>query len=426
MSDYKQKESLVVKKIEHEIDMDWSEIVSLLKLECNADHFRKVAKGIYEAYQYYNTVEESDDTDIDVKKDVDCTSHTVTINADSTETSEGKFFVDDETKLRDSEYLLKIHGYNPERFELVSAKQSRWNAPSGKILYSSKINVKPKAASISVEMIREWFNGFKAKPMEIQEHNPSYGSGDNILILPLVDFHWNLLSTEYITGNEYNKKIAAENFRNIISDTVSRTVGRNISKIKFVIGNDLFNANGINGSTFKGTQQDNESHIFEAYTELFELITSGIEVLKKLAPVDILYVPSNHDKEVTMYFMYTLRAQYKEDPDVSVDCSPLPRKYFRHGRTLFMFTHTIKQDAINRNIMAEASHMIDGVSDIQVMLAHLHNETVSDGIITIRRLPTTSGLSAWAKDKGYVGKQIHQSFVFNDKRGITDILYTSI
>lgn len=49
-SDFDYKERLIITKLEGTIDLDWCEIVSMLELDCSVDHFRKVAKGIYESY----------------------------------------------------------------------------------------------------------------------------------------------------------------------------------------------------------------------------------------------------------------------------------------------------------------------------------------------------------------------------------------
>lgn len=49
-SDFDYKERLIIAKSEGNIDLDWCEIVSMLRLDCSVDHFRKVAKGIYESY----------------------------------------------------------------------------------------------------------------------------------------------------------------------------------------------------------------------------------------------------------------------------------------------------------------------------------------------------------------------------------------
>lgn len=53
----------------------------------------------------------------------------VVLNADKSETSECRFTIDSEDKLRDYDFLLKLHNYDPHYFELVSAKNSKWGSP---------------------------------------------------------------------------------------------------------------------------------------------------------------------------------------------------------------------------------------------------------------------------------------------------------
>jgi len=49
-SDFDYKERLIIMKLDGQIDIEWAEIIDLLDLSCSVDHFRKVAKGIYESY----------------------------------------------------------------------------------------------------------------------------------------------------------------------------------------------------------------------------------------------------------------------------------------------------------------------------------------------------------------------------------------
>jgi len=60
--DYQRKESesfmdwklrLITGKIEKTLDLDWSEIVQILGLDCSADHLRKTAYGLYEASKHF-------------------------------------------------------------------------------------------------------------------------------------------------------------------------------------------------------------------------------------------------------------------------------------------------------------------------------------------------------------------------------------
>ncbi len=60
--DYQRKESesfmdwklrLITGKIEKTLDLDWSEIVQILGLDCSADHLRKTSYGLYEGAKYF-------------------------------------------------------------------------------------------------------------------------------------------------------------------------------------------------------------------------------------------------------------------------------------------------------------------------------------------------------------------------------------
>lgn len=330
------------------------------------------------------------------------------------------------------EFLLKAHNLSPKEWKVVAYRNNYWHSQirGGKrlLMYQSRVTVKPYAEDeISLQVIKEWFDNFEPKPFKYEVYTDNYGSGENCLLLPIVDLHYNLLVSEFITGNNYNCEIAKQKFNAVIQDVIYRCKDRNIEKIIFPIGNDLFNANGINGTTFKGTPQTNEKHIFEAYIELFDIMVSAIYELVKIAPVDVIYIPSNHDKEITFYFVYNLYTQFKNDPNISVDYSPLTNKYRRFGNTVMMFTHDGKIDKLGNTVFDEAKDLIAGAKYVEVFLGHLHTEIVrQDRNLTIRRLPTISGRSIYACENNYGSNTTCQSFILNNKKNITDILFTTI
>jgi hypothetical protein len=331
------------------------------------------------------------------------------------------------------ELLLKAHNLSPEKWKVISYRNNYWHSQisGGKrlLMYQSRVVVKPyDYDEISPYQLKKWFEQFKPEPIDYENVAANYGEGENCLLLPVVDLHYNLLSTTFITGNEYNCKIAASRFMSVIDDVISRVKDKSISKILFPIGNDLFNANGINGSTFKGTPQTNEKHIFEAYVDLFNLMVNAIDKLSIIAPVDVIYIPSNHDKEVTWYFIFNLNTKFEHSQKVNIDYSPLNNKYRRHGRTILAFAHDAKVDKMGNVVFDEAKEMLNPeTSYVEVFLAHLHTEMVKqERNITIRRLPTFSGKSSWTVENNYGSNCTSQSFIINDKRNITDIIFTTI
>ncbi len=330
------------------------------------------------------------------------------------------------------ESMLRYHGLSSERWKVMSYKNNYWHTQQKNskrvMMYQSKLTVAPYGKDeLSPDEIKKWFEQFKPKEIQHKPTGINYGIGDNCLLLPIVDLHYNLLSTKFISGNDYNCQIAENRLYNVVEDVLNRVHGKKFNKIYFPIGNDLFNANGINGETFKGTKQDNERHIFEAYTKLFEIMTDVISKLAEIAPVEIIYIPSNHDKEITYYFVYNLFTYYRLDERVSIDCTPINNKYKRFGNTLMVFAHDAKMNDMGNIVLDEGIEHIGGAKYVEVFLAHLHKEIVNqEKNVTIRRLPTFSGKSAWANDNNFGSNQVSQTFIINENKNITDILYTTV
>lgn len=328
------------------------------------------------------------------------------------------------------EVLLKAHNLSPKEWKVVSYRNNYWHSQvkGGKrlVMYQSRVIVKPYSEEeISLQALKEWFEQFEPKPIEFKL-STDYGEGEDCLVMPIVDLHYNLKAIKTLAGNDYNCEKAKDALLSVVEDVLRRTENRKLKKIIFPVGNDLLNANGIKGETFKGTPQENEKHIFEAYTELFEILVYIIIKLANKAPVDVIYIPSNHDKEVTFYLVHNLYTQFKHNDNVNVDYTPTPRKYIRHGSTLMMFAHDAKLNDVWSTVFDEAEDLA-GSKYVEVFLSHIHHETVNQKRnVTIRRLPTISGRSTWSNENCYGANQTSQSFIINEHSNVTDILYTRL
>jgi hypothetical protein len=59
----------------------------------------------------------------------------------------------------------------------------------------------------------------------------------------------------------------------------------------------------------------------------------------QVAPVDVLIVPGNHDRERMFYAGAALECWYHGSPNVLVDNGAQLRKYYSLGKNLIGFTH---------------------------------------------------------------------------------------
>lgn len=356
------------------------------------------------------------------------TKHVTTLNADKTETSESQFYIEDESKLRDYDYLLQLHNYDSRLFEVVSAKNSKWNS-GDRVLYSSKITVKPKLSDIYLEDIEKWFESLGEKYSKPKvRYSEDHLLGDKLLLIDISDLHLNLQASMYTTGNEYNCDIAEEVFFYVINDVLSRTQHYSFNKIIFTIGGDALNSDNLLGTTTKGTLQSNDLHLFDAYNRLHDMTIRAIDMLKDIAPVDVIHISSNHDFTSSWKLAKSIQAWFRNDDSVNVDTSPLPRKYVVFGKTLFVFAHDANVKELPSLVSDEAREFWSDVAFCEVLLQHLHSEQVlmEKHNMRIQRLPTISAKSEWSVGKGYGSRRQCKSFIYDKEDGLTDVLYTPI
>ena len=190
----------------------------------------------------------------------------------------------------------------------------------------------------------------------------------------------------------------------------------------------MLNADNLAGTTTKGTPQNNDKHLFEAYERLCAMTIKAIDILKDICPVDIIYVAGNHDMTCGFKLAKYIDAWFRNEDDVTVDYLPYPRKYVKFGKTLFVFAHDGNVKTLPKLIADEAREYWSDINMTEVFLQHLHSEQVllEDSNMRIQRLPTISAKSEWTVSKGYNSRRQCKSFIFDIDDGLTDVLYTPI
>lgn len=356
-------------------------------------------------------------------------SKSVQINKDNTETSVRELEVPDEKLLHDANYLLKAHGYDPSLFSLVSARSSQWDS-GNRHLCSSNITVKPISFTPTEDDLTGWLQGLSEKESCRIDYskNTEYLGGDKLLVLPISDLHFNMQATGLSSGNVYNCEVADLICRKVVADVLSRTADYQFQQIVFLIGGDMLNADNTAGTTAHGTPQDNCLPYYDACNRMYDLMVQIVEALAYLAPVRVIYVPGNHDTVTGFKLAKYIEAWFRSTDRVQVDSSPLLRKYFRFGKTLFMFAHDADIKKIPQIVATEQRQIWGEVEQCEVMLQHLHSEQVllEDHHMRIQRLPTVCAKSAWAAQKGYDSMRQCKSFLYDKELGLTDVLYTVV
>lgn len=332
---------------------------------------------------------------------------------------------------KSSSAILLAHGFDPEEWELLKAKNSMWNSAKKNsdpiALFSSRIEIKPIIEQWGEKTLDKLFEGFEKKSFQpVKIESSSYSNNGKALIIPIADLHIGLYATMQANNNEYNMEIMEKLYLSTISQIKERVKGLDFEEVIFVVGNDFLNTDNLSNTTSHGTPQDSAVFWYSIVDKAIELISIGINSFLEIAPVHVYNVVSNHDGQSMYGIMKVVETMYKSNDDVCVDTSPLPRKYHRFGKTIVALTHDMNIKKALETITVEAKEMWSDCNKFYFLLAHLHTEMQyqKSGLLEIYRLPTISGYSRWSNEKAFIQTEKKtQCFIVDKNLGILDTLY---
>jgi hypothetical protein len=257
----------------------------------------------------------------------------------------------------------------------------------------------------------------------------------NMLEISLFDHHFGQLSWGKETRKEdYDSKIAKKLALDCINYIISN-VNYELEKIVMVIGNDFFNVNDRFNNTAHGTQQSEDDRWRKTFCSGRKLWVEVIETLMKIAPIDVLVVPGNHDEERSFYLGDALECWFNNCKDVNIDNTPPIRKYYQWGKCLIGYTHGYyerKGLGVLTNIMA--SEMPKEWSDTKYRewhKGHFHAANskafqLLDEDLGVREMimPSLVSLDDYHSGKGYSHLRESIGNVWNKEKGkIASIMY---
>lgn len=418
-----------------EYGLTWDEVAQVLNEEFQENFgeskYRKWWYAFQEGMNYVNTLEKEKEEAVkeyigEQKKDFQ-----ILKNGEQASTVLCKL---SDEELKNPDYILKVHGYDPNEWELTSAKQSIWNNKIDKELYSSKITVKPRIGfNWSEDNIKKIFEKLEKHTEFItpQYITESSEEKDKMLLIGVADLHYGLLAKENLS-EEYNMKIAEERFDKVIDDVIIRKQDdTSIEKVVLLVGNDFLSADNVQGTTSRHfTQQDQETNWYEIIESATEMLIKEVEKLQKAFPkVVVMNVKGNHDEMSTFGIMQTLNAYYKNNEQVKIDTSCKFRQYIRYGINLIGLSHNERVQDVSKIMAAETGTDFGECKYKMFLMGHLHTrkEIGDDYGVDIRRLPSVVGASAWTASQGYCGtNKMSQTFVFDKNKGLVEIMNTII
>ena len=290
-------------------------------------------------------------------------------------------------------------------------KETNWG-------YTCKIRTKPTKTPVTMDVIQKVFDGLKIPKHKEYKYAPS----ELMWEIPLMDLHIGKLAWEDITGEDnYDLKIASARSRKTVEDFLSKA--GDYEKILFPIGQDFFHIDNTNNETTAGTRMDVEGRWEKIYQTGIEFLVWSIDELRRLAPVDVFYVPGNHDEMLSYCAIQTVNAYFRNTDSVEVDISPAPRKYRQFGLGMVGFSHGKEGKRIEKLMQVEQPEMWGSTRFREFHLGDLHHEkSWEDGGIIFRRIPAITSTDAWHAEKGFKGAiRKAQAFEWDKELGLVNI-----
>lgn len=219
----------------------------------------------------------------------------------------------------------------------------------------------------------------------------------HLLIINPADIHLGKLASAFETGEDYNVNIAVQRVKDGVQGIIDKSAGFNIDKIIFVGGNDVLHIDTPKGTTTAGTFQNTDGMWYDNFMKAFKLYVEVLEMLIPVADVHFVYCPSNHDYTNGFFLCQTVEQYFRQNENITFDCSISHRKYFVYGLNLLGFSHGDggKQADLPLSMAHEAKDW-SNCKHRYIYVHHLHHKVAKDYMsVCVETMRSPSGTDSW-------------------------------
>jgi len=290
-------------------------------------------------------------------------------------------------------------------------------------LYQCKLIVAPvDPGELTFATVKDFFANYKPPTGARQYKSRQYLPGALVLEDTVVDPHFALKPHQ--GENEIEDRIIATT-----EDIIARCKGEKIEKILELYVGDIFHFDTPTITTTGGTQVEASLSPAEMFSQALDLLTWRATELSKIAPVEIIMVPGNHDRMTSYYLLMAIAAWFKDVDNIQVDTNTIERKYRKFGKCLVGWAHgDIPKSRIGDWLQVEAKEEWGETDFHEIHVGDKHHQaTAESGGVIVRNLPTLAQSSGWEYRKAFVGAlRTNISFVWDQERGLRDMWFSNV
>lgn len=353
---------------------------------------------------------------------------------DYVQSSEGVFPMTEEQSVYPEE-IMKMHGYDPEKFNLLKSRTSVWQQGNKKnnikTLYATKIEVAPKKEEEKPIDYKELFKeviedanykigidrALNTMDNAINSQKiPEIKASDKTLLIMLSDCHLGRNSTISETGTYQTLQSSITALYENIDKYFEKFKNYGIKKIILPFGNDYLNSSFTGNTTSQLHKQDNSTTTQEIYRQAASAMIVIINKLSHIAPIHVCLTPGNHSSDEEMCLILMFEAYFRNNPNITFDTSTTTRKYIKQDNVLICLSHGYSDKKAIQNIaMKEAKEDFGKAKNVYWFLGHEHHFSAEEmPHQEIYRVPSMTENDKWTDGQGYSSKARSMAFVFNE------------
>lgn len=289
----------------------------------------------------------------------------------------------------------------------------------------STFELSPKPAKDMGELKEELNSIFKSLDKKVPKIKRDRVKSPHLLVIDPADLHFGKLGKKEETNDEYNLEISSKRLIEGVNGILQKSSGFEIDRILVITGNDILHVDNPKRTTTSGTPQDTDGMFWEAYKLAQASMKFCLDFLIQVAPVDVMYCPSNHDFMSGFMLIDSLAMAYGSNKNINFDCSMKHRKYYKYGKNLICGTHGDGMKAHDMPlIMAEESGLWDATRFRYCYLHHFHsykktNWRVGEDVMgtSVEVLRSASGMDRWTSTNFGKSKKAVEGFIHSPDEG---------
>lgn len=250
------------------------------------------------------------------------------------------------------------------------------------------------------------------------------------VVLSPFDFHYGKYGWSKEVGYDYNRKIAKELLLEKTQEILEDIKDFPLERFIVPVGSDYFHIDTFKSTTTAGTPQDCDGTVVQMLHEGSWLMIEFIDLLRSVAPVEIMLCAGNHDSLLSNALLLFLQGYYRGSSDVEISGDFQSRQYIRYGSSTLGFTHGDgpKADDLCLLMVNESKQNVCNTDYRYWFTGHLHFETVKDLKGTkFYQMPSLSGSDRWHHKKGYQGSTRGMcAYLVHKEKGVKHNIFANI